>query len=144
MTFAETASESASIQAANSSINQAFASVLTAEKDGANVSRLLSDLNNAAELLAQADNAYQSGNLANVTASADNARLIANQVNNEAGSLKDTSSSQSQSYLIFTLFFSVGASLVFLTVLFVAWRRLKNGYKKGLLNLKPEVVKDSA
>ena len=69
-------------------MGQAFNSVLDAEKAGANVSHLLVKLNAAVELLSDAQNAYNSGNTANVTSLANNAIQIANQVNDDALNLR--------------------------------------------------------
>ena len=48
--------ETASIQAADASINQAFTNVLAAEKAGGDVTQLLAQLNTAGALLAEAEN----------------------------------------------------------------------------------------
>jgi hypothetical protein len=131
--------ESASIEAANSSINQAFSSVLAAEQAGGNVTTLLAQLNSAGELLAEADNDYQSGNLNDVASNANNANLIANQVNNEAISLRNASISQSQTNFVSILFFSMDAVTVFVVVLLLVWRWFKRSYIKSLSEAKPEV-----
>ncbi len=136
-------SETDSIQAANNSINQAYTSILLAEKSGANVTQLLTSLNVAAELLAQADNAYLAGNLNSVNSNAENARLIANQVSGEAITMRSASLTNSQNQLLFTLMFSVTTSLIFVIFLLLVWRRFKRGYTKRLLSMKPEVVDDA-
>ncbi len=140
VSFTKASNESESIDAANSSINQAFTSVYDAQKAGANVTGLLTRLNTAGVLLAQADNAYHAGNLSNVTASADNARSIANQVNNDALNLKNDSINRSQNNFLLTCLFSFSAALIFVVVLLLAWRRLKRSYMKKLLDLKPQSV----
>jgi hypothetical protein len=144
ITLVKASNESASIQAANSSINQAFANVLDAEKAGGNVTQLLAKLNSAGEFLAEADNAYRSGNLANVTSEAENARLMADQVNSNALSLLNASIGGSQNSFVLTLIFSVDGVFVFVVVLLLVWRRFKRGYMKKLHGLKPEVVENAA
>ena len=134
------ADEKASIETANLSINQAFTSVLAAEKAGANVTPLLTELNTAGELLAEAQNAYSSGNLSNVASKAENARIIADQVNSDALTLRDVSLVESQNNFWLTLTFSVVGAVVFGIALLLVWRRFKRGYMKKLLSLKPEVV----
>lgn len=144
ITLVKASNESASIQAANSSINQAFTNVLAVEKAGGNVTQLLARLSSAGELWAEADNAYRSGNLANVTSEAENARLIADQVNSDALSLQNASISRSQNNFLLTLIFSVDGVFVFVVVLLLVWRRFKRGYMKKLRGLKPEVVENTA
>jgi hypothetical protein len=136
--------ESASIETANSSINQAFTNVLAAEKAGGNITQLLTRLNSAGELLAEAENAYQSGNTANVTAKAENARQIADQVNADAIKLRDVSLVESQNNFWLTLAFSVVGAVVFGIILLLVWRRFKRAHLKKLLGLKPEVVENTA
>lgn len=143
-TFVKASSESTSIQAANSSIDQAFANTLAAEKAGGNVTQLLAKLNNAGALLSGADSAYLSGNLANVTSNADKARLMADQVNSAALSLLNASVGSSQNSFWLTLVFSVDGAFVFVFVLLLVWRRFKRDYKKKLLGLKPKVIKNAA
>ena len=137
------ADEKASIETADLSINQAFISVLAAEKAGGNVTQLLTELNTAGELLAEAENAYRSGNLANVASKAENARQIADQVNSDALTLRDVSLVESQNNFWMTLAFSVVSVVVFGIVLLLVWRRFKRGYIKKLFALKPEVVEDT-
>jgi hypothetical protein len=128
------------IKAANLSINQAFTNVLAAEAVGGNVSDLLSKLNGAGELLAEAENDYQSGNLVDVTANADNATIIANQVKTDAVTLTINSRNYSEYKLISTTIFSIVSIPLFLAALRLFWRRAKRGYYRKLLGSKPEVV----
>ena len=136
--------ETPSIQAANASINQAFTNVLAAEKAGGNVARLLTELNTAGAFLAQAENAYQTGNLDSVTSTADSARLIANQVNSDAIGLRNSSITQSQNNTLLTVIFSVGAAFIFIVLMLLVWRRYKRGFNRKFLALKPTVVKNAA
>jgi len=144
ITPVKASNESASIEAANSSINQAFTNVLAAEKAGGNITQLLTELNNAGQLLAAADNAYRSGNLTSVTSNAENASLIADQVNSNALSLLNASIGKSQNNFWLTLVFSIDGAFVFVVVLFLVWRRFKRNYRMKLLGLKPKVVKNEA
>lgn len=134
--------ERESIEAAASSLNQAFTNVLAAENAGGNVTQLLARLNGAGELLAEADNAYRSGNLSNVTSTAEDARSIADQANSDAISLLN--SSRSQNSLVLNLVFSVSGAIVFTAVLLLVWRHVKHDYMKKLLSSKPEVVENTA
>jgi predicted PurR-regulated permease PerM len=136
--------ESDSIQTANNSINRAYANILAAEKSGANITQLITNLNVAAELLAQAENAYQSGNLNSVNSNADNARLIANQVNGEAVTIRNTTIGNSAGQFTLTIIISITAALLYLIALLLIWRRFKRRYNKRLLSMKPEVVKNQS
>lgn len=137
-------SETASLTEANFSLNQAFNNALTAEKLGANVTEILGKLRTAGELLSQAENSYNSGNIANVTALAENARFIADQVNNEALTLQTTAVNVSHNVFVQTLFFSSVGAVIFVAVLMFVWRRFKSSFLKRLLDLKPEGVRNSA
>ena len=132
-----------SIQTANSSINQAFTNILAAEKGGANVSPLLSRLNDAGGLLAEAENAYQTGDLSNVNSKADSASLIAVQVNSDAVALLNGIEANNQNKFITPFMFSIISIVVFLIVLALVWRRFTRGYYKKVLDSKPEVVNDA-
>ena len=142
--IAKASNETASIQTADDSINQAFTNVLAAEKAGGNVTQLLARLNDAGTLLAEANNTYQTGNLDNVTSEADNARLIANQVSSDAIGIRNSSIIQSQNNLILTVVFSVISSVTFIVVMFLIWRRFKRGFTRKLLASKPTVVENAA
>jgi len=135
--------ETPSIQAADDSINQAFTNVLAAEKAGADVSQLLVQLNAAGALLAEADNAYQIGNLGNSTSAADNSRLLANQVNSDAIGLQNSSITKSQINTSLTIVFSLGAALVFVVLMLLIWRRFSCEYNKKFLTSKPTVVENA-
>ena len=58
--LAQTSQADSKLQEANASVNQAFNSVLDAEKAGANVTDILVQLNAAAGTLAKAENSYRS------------------------------------------------------------------------------------
>lgn len=135
--------ESASIEAANSSINQAFTNVLAAEKAGANVTELLFRLNSAGEYLAEAENAYKSGDLANINSTAENAILIANQVNSDALALREASLVESQNSFWWTLTFSVVGTVALGVALLLARRRFKCSFNNKVLGMKPEAVENT-
>jgi Tfp pilus assembly protein PilX len=139
----QTNQTSTSLQAAESALDQAFSSVLNAEKAGGNVSQLLVKLNNAGTLLAEAQNAYNSGNPSNVTSMAQNVVQRANQVNGDAIHLRNVSLVESQNGFLLTLVFSVVGGGVFGISLLFVWRRFKCAFIKKLLGTKPEVVENS-
>jgi hypothetical protein len=132
--------ETDNIGMANLSINQAFTNVLAAETAGGNVTGLLAKLNGAGELLAEAERDYQSGNLADVNAKADNAFLLANQVKSDAATLTINSSNNSENIFLLTTTFSIVSIAFFLFGIALIWRIIKRGYYKKLLGSKPEVV----
>jgi hypothetical protein len=142
LSIVKASDETVSIQFANSSINQAFANVLRAEEAGGNVTTLLSKLNGAVALLTEADNAYNSGLLTNVISYANNARLIADQVNGDSLTLLNSSLAESQNSFLSIVLFSIVAIALLVIALFLTWRRLKRAYTKKLLNLKPEIVEN--
>ncbi len=136
---AKASDETISMQAADNSINIAFTNVLAAEKAGGNVTQLLARLSNAGQLLAEAQNEYNNGNLANVNSLAGKASLLANQVNGNAISLRNISVTNSENNFLSTAFFSLAAILTLTVILFFTWRRFRRGYNLKLLGMKPEV-----
>jgi cytochrome bd-type quinol oxidase subunit 2 len=136
--------ENISIENANSSINQAFTNILAAEKAGGNVTQLLIKLNTAGELLAKAENTYNSGNLTNVTSNAESALQLADQVNSDALALRETSLLESQKNFWYTMIFSVVGAAVFGIALLLTWRRFKRSFTNKLLGMKPMAVENTA
>jgi hypothetical protein len=141
---AKASGEADSIGIANLSINQAFTNVLSAEAAGGNVTGLLSRLNGAGELLAEAERGYQNGNLAGINDKTNNAILIANQVKSDAETLTVSSRNNSENSFLLTATFSIVGIALLLFALNLVWRRSKRGYYKKLLGSKPEVVDNQA
>jgi hypothetical protein len=135
--------ETAKIEAANTSINQAYVSILAAEKSGGNITSLVNQLNIANDLLSQAENNFHAGIIENVSNYADNARLIANQVNTDAIVLQKASDASARENLFFTAFFTLDALVIWIFVIFVVWRKIKSRYVKRLYDLKPEVKEET-
>jgi hypothetical protein len=140
--FAQTDPTASKLQMANNAINKAFNTVLDAEKAGGNVTQLLVKLNIAGMLLAEAQNALNNGNTANITSKVENARQIATQVNGEALNLRDFSLFESQNSFWLTVSFSVVGAAAFGFSLFIVWHRFKCFYIKKLFGAKPEVVEN--
>ena len=138
--FAQTDQTALKLQTASNGLERAFNVVLGAEKAGGNVTQLLVKLNSAGVLLAEAQNAFNIGNTTNVSFIADNVRQIADQVNNDAVSLRNASVIGSQNIFWLTLVFTVVGVVVFGISLLIVWRRFKRNYIKKLLGSKPEVV----
>jgi len=127
------------IQAANTAVEQAFNAVLDAEKNGANVTDLISQLNNATGILAQAENSYRTGDFNTATVQADNVLPIAQEVASAAQTAKQTASADGQNANLSTLAFTAIGAFVFIEALFLVWRWFKHRYIKNLPNAKSEV-----
>jgi hypothetical protein len=136
--------EETSLQNANTAVNQAFTSVLEAEKAGGNITQLLIRLNTAGQLLAQAQSTYRAGNLTGVTSKANSAKQIAEQVNTEALVLKDASLTLTRNSFWFIVTFSVGGAIIFALITLLFWQRFRRSYIKRMMSMKPEVVTDAA
>ena len=120
-------------------VGQAFNAILDAEKAGANVTGLLVQLNNAAGILAQAENSYRTGD-SNITATqADSVLPIAQEVTTAAQDAKQTALVSGQNAFWSTITFTVIGAFVFVLALFLVWRRFKRSYINSLSEAKPEV-----
>lgn len=84
------------ITSADDALKLAFKRVLDAEGAGANVSSLMSDLDEAGEFLAEAEVAYRNGNLTGAAGLADSCSALAGTVSVEALALKDSALADSQ------------------------------------------------
>lgn len=127
------------LDAARASINQAFTSVMEAEAAGANINNLISQMNDALGLLAQAENAFRQNDFDATAIKADGALLLASQINTAAQNARESASSSRQSSFWLSIVFSIIGIVIFLVVLFQIWRWFKQRYTRNLLNLKIEV-----
>ena len=134
--------ENALITEAQSSINQAFTNVLAAEQSGGDITDLMLKLNNAGALLAEAENSYRSGAFDDISSKAASARMIANQVNDDAIVLRNESSLAFQNFLFFNLMVSIIGSILFCILIWVAWRFFKRRFINRLLDKQPKVVRE--
>lgn len=125
------------LEAANNAVEGAFQKVSAAEAAGANVANLITQLNSAAGLLAQAENSNQTGDYDTAAAKADAVLPIAQQVTVSAQSAQQAASSQNSFLLL--IVFTVIVEVVFVAVLFMVWRWLKARHMKDILEAKPEV-----
>lgn len=140
--LAQTDQANSELQTANKALDQAFNAVLEVEKAGGNVTLLLAKLNNVGNILADAQNALNSGNPANITSKLENAFQMANQISVEALNLRNVSLVESQNSLWLTLIFSVVGAVAFGISLLIVWQRFKRAFIKKLLEAKPEVVEN--
>jgi hypothetical protein len=139
---ATTESDEASLRIADaeSALRQAFKKVLTAEQAGANVGDLLSKLNEAGDLLTEAESAYANGNVSEAMENANSSILIANTIANEALDLQTSARTNNQNVFWQTLAFSLVGIAVLIIALFVVWTKFKTSRSKKLSALKPEVT----
>jgi hypothetical protein len=146
--FAQTGKATLKLQAANTATSQAFNSVLDAEKAGANITSLLSQLNNAEGILAQAENLYRTGDFNACAVKADMALSIAREVAIAAQGAKQTAVVSSQDTFWYNITFIEIAALIFGLSLFLIWRWFKRWFKKSRINrlseLKLEVNSNEA
>jgi len=133
---------SSAIEGAENVLRQAFEAVLEAERAGANISSLMTTLNEAGRLLAEAEIAYGIGNSGEAVSEADQCYVLVNGVIGEALSLKSSVLADAQRISMQTLTLSLMGSVAFLIVLFFAWGLFKRVYAKRLLKMKPEVACD--
>jgi len=137
--FAQVDQASSKLQTANAAVDQAFNAVFDAEKAGANVSSLLTQLNVAADDVAQAENAYQTGDSNTAAVQADSALPIAQQVITEAQDAKQNASISQQNTFWSTIALTVIGVIVFVLALFLGWRWVKRSYISILSEAKPTV-----
>jgi DNA-binding transcriptional regulator of glucitol operon len=127
------------LQEAKNAVEQAFNAVLDAEKAGANVADQLTMLNDAVDLLAQADNSYRTGDNATTIEKANAVFPIAEQVTTDAQNLQEAFLASTQTNFWSTIIYSVIVAIAFVLTLFLVWRHLKRSYFKNLPEVKPEV-----
>jgi hypothetical protein len=137
--FAQTDQEYSKLQVANTAVEQAFNSVLEAEKVGANVTDLLAQLNVADSVLVQAENFYRMGDFAAAAIQAESVLQITQQVITAAYEAKQDAVVSGQNSFWYNIAFTVFGSFVFVLVLFVVWRWFKRRYINNLSQIKPEV-----
>ena len=138
--FAQTNQIDSKLQASNAAVNQAFNAVLNAEKAGANVTGLLSHVNVAAGILAQAENSFRTGDSNTAVAQASSVFLIAQEVIVAAQNAKETALINDQNTFWYTIAFTVIGAFVFVLILVLVWRRFKRSYIKNIAEAKPEVT----
>lgn len=118
--------------------------VLDAEHSGANVSSLLSQLNDALLLLADSNNAYRAGD---ETFALDNVELIVQtsyEIKANAQLAKKNAISSAESAFTANLVISIAGIFVLFAGLFIVWRFIKNRYISDMCNSKPEVINNEA
>jgi hypothetical protein len=131
---------SSKISEADSALKIAFKSVWEAERVGANVSGLVSDLKIAENFLAEAEIAFANGDLNGTISKADQCITIANSVQNDATILFNLASANLWKIFWLTLTFSSVGAIAFVIFLTQVWGRFKRSYFKKMMKMKPEVA----
>jgi hypothetical protein len=139
---AETAQTPSQMTEAESMVKKAFSAVLKAGDAGANVTDLLSRLNDGMNFLAQAEVAYKTGNFNGATSSAVEASAVASEVETDAVRASYAASAKSQVVLWATVSMVSLAEAIFVLFMFLCWRWLKKNHVRRLSNSKPEVTQE--
>ncbi len=137
---ARTSQTDSKLRQANNAVEQAFTAAYDAEKAGANITDLLARLNEAARILARAENSYRTGDFNAASAQADSVVPIAQEVTASAMDAKQTALASSQNTFWFNIAFTVIGIVVFVLALFLSWRWFKRRCVKNLYKAKPEVA----
>jgi hypothetical protein len=133
-----------SIGDADHAIRLAFNAALNAEMAGANVSGLIVRLNEAGDLLTNAEIANSTGNLTEAESLAGQCIGIAESVTDDAKTLQSSGLAKAELVFRDTLAFSVVSIGVFVVVYMLLWRRFRRNYVMRALRTKPEVEFDEA
>ena len=133
---------SSSVGEADVAVRRAFNATLDAERAGANVSGLILRLNEAGEILAEAEIALKDGNSSEAAGKAVQCIGIAESVKGDADVLKASALDEAQTVFWMSLTFSVVGIPAFVVVLMLVWHWFKRGYVRKMLGMKPEVAAD--
>jgi beta-lactamase regulating signal transducer with metallopeptidase domain len=137
------ASESEATSASNQAdetVTAAYIATLKAEEAGADISDLLTQLDEAGELLARAHMAYRSYDFDEATHFANLANSIGAEIQSEADVAKVAASAEGQQHLAIAIIVSVVSAVLVVIGSFFGWRVFKRRYYERVLKMKPEVV----
>lgn len=138
--FAAGSGEAAlAVSDADDALRGAFMHVSYAEGAGANVSGLMGRLNEAGDALAGARAALEMENYNDAVSRAGVCKNLTIGIVGDADALKTDTLATKSSWWI-TVSFSVVGSVVFVVVLFLAWRWVRRSYAAKLSESRPEVV----
>jgi hypothetical protein len=144
LAIAQNVSVADKLEVATDAFNEAFNAVLEAEKAGANVTSLVTELSNLASLLDIAENAYRIGEQNTVIAAVESVVPLANSLVVSANNAKGIAQDASQAAFWSSITYSVIGIAVFAVVLFIVWCFIKNSYIKGIKNAEPRVISNEA
>lgn len=128
------AGQNTNLNAASDAINNAFDTLSAAEKAGADVGSLVTQLNSASRLLSEAENSYRNGDTNAVKSKTSSAVIIARQVTAAAQTAKDKAESAGQSVFWSTLGLTIIGVSVLGLVLMLVWRFIRHRYAEKLVN----------
>jgi hypothetical protein len=132
------------IERAEGVLGSAYEVVLKAEQAGANISGLLVRLNDAGELLAEAQVVFGLGEFDDAVFLADYCSDIGGEVRDEADELHvEAHESKITSSWLTMVGSTVGVACV-VFVSFWGWHVFKRRYLRRVLGMKPEVIKDES
>lgn len=134
----------AAISRAEAKMSTAYASVLEAERAGANVSSLLPRLNDGAALLARAQMCYQAGNFSGAVDCANQCSDSLNGTGVEATGLGDYATVGKRPDMLISALASAFAITGIAYAGIYGWRFFKDRYLNQVLEMKPEVLTDDS
>jgi hypothetical protein len=124
-------------QSANNAIEGAFSAILDAEKAGADVTNLLSQLTDASDLLVNAENAYRNNDAVAAAQDENAIYSITQYVTQQAQEAKETALSEASTAFWLNIVLTAAAAIVFAVVTLLSWRFFKRYYIKNIANAKP-------
>jgi len=132
------------INRAESKLNVAYNAVSDAERAGANVTELLSMLNNSSMLLSDAHMQYRIGNFSQTVNLANQCYDSLNAIDTEAHDLREHAAMLRKQSMLFSAVASIYAIGVVLFGSIFSWRFFKSKYYRRVLKMKPEVQVDES
>lgn len=133
-----------SLTDAEGAVASAYRAVLEAEQAGANVSVLLSQLNEAGGNLTLAHYAYEQGDFDRAVDFANSSRIIGGDVRGTAIGLKDSALSEGVQRVWLAMTSSVVGVVGVSLGGFWVWHVFKRRYYGRVLGMKPEVISDES
>lgn len=122
------------LEASNEAVVNAFNTLLVAEKEGADVTILVSRLNDASALLSEAENSLRNGDDITANEQASAALTIARQVTATAQSAKDQAISTTNTVFWSTLGLTIISLFILVFIMVFIWRLIKRRYNRTKLN----------
>jgi hypothetical protein len=129
---------------ADGTLASAYTAVLKAEEAGADVSNLLTQLDEAGGVLAHAHMAYRSGDFDEALRFANLAKSAGEEVKNAADTLEVLARGENQQRLLFTSIGSIAGVVLIVLGSFLGWRVFKRRYYRQVLKMKPEVASNES
>jgi len=130
------------LENAETKIMNAFRALRAAESKGADVSALVSKLNDAIILLEEAKTSYLNGSVDDVQMRARESSLISSGIETEAKALTEQALRNAEEDFRMLSIYTMTAALATILVLLFVWRIFKAHYARRILEAKPEVVED--